>query len=309
MGRIRIGTASWTDKSLIESGLYYPLGCTSAEARLKFYAAEFSLVEVDSSYYALPSERNSALWVERTPPDFMFNVKAFRLFTTHQTEPRALPRLIREQLPAPLVDKRNLYYKDMPEELKESLWRMFGQALAPLREAGKLGVIVFQFPPWFVPKEEAYRHLEECQARLPGCSLAVEFRHRSWLEGDNLEQTLAFLRHHHISFIAVDEPQGSKSSVPPVADVTGEYGIVRFHGRNSETWEAKGLTAASQRFDYYYSRPELEAWVPKIALMLDRASEVHLVLNTNNQDQGIANARLLGEILGEQMDIEHPGLR
>lgn len=309
MGRIKIGTASWTDKSLIESGLYYPAGCNSAEARLKFYAAEFPLVEVDSSYYAMPSERNSALWVERTPEQFTFNIKAFRLFTTHQTEPRALPRVIRDQLPAPLADKRTIYYKDVPAELKESLWQMFDRALAPLREGGKLGVIVFQFPPWFMPKEDSFQHMAECRERLPNYSLAVEFRNRHWLEGDTLEQTQSFLQQHHISFIAVDEPQGFKSSVPPIADVTGEYGIVRFHGRNTQTWEKKGLASASERFDYYYTREELGEWAPKIALMLDRVSELHLVVNTNNQDQGIANARLLGQILGEQFEIEHPGLR
>lgn len=309
MARIRIGTASWTDKSLIESGAYYPAWCKSAEERLKFYSAEFPLVEVDSSYYALPSERNSALWVERTPEEFVFNVKAFQLFTTHQTQPQALPRTVREQIPGELGAKKSLYYRDLPPELTDRLWRMFESALQPLHQAGKLGVVVFQFPPWFMPNRASYRHMEECKERLPQYPLAVEFRNHYWLDGDNLEETQAFLRHHHISFIAVDEPQGFKSSVPPIADVTGEYGIVRFHGRNRDTWEKKGLASASERFDYYYAREELTEWVPKIALLLENAGQVHLVMNTNNQDQGIANARLLGEVLGEQLDIEHPGLR
>ena len=121
MGVVKIGTASWTDRSLIDSGAYYPPGCTSAEERLRFYAAEFLLVEVDSTYYGMPSERNSTLWAERTPEDFTFNVKAFRLFTTHQTPLRALPRPVREELPAGLAEKNNVYYRDLPAPLRDRL--------------------------------------------------------------------------------------------------------------------------------------------------------------------------------------------
>jgi uncharacterized protein YecE (DUF72 family) len=255
------------------------------------------MVEVDNSYYALPTERNSSLWVERTPEDFVFNVKAFRLFTTHQTQPTALPRSTREELPEQVAGKKNLYYKDLTPELRDGLWHTFERALLPLHNARKLGVVVFQFPPWFMPKRESYSHIQECREHLTDYDMAVEFRNRYWLEGDNLEETQAFLRHHGISFIAVDEPQGFKSSVPPVADVTGKYAIVRFHGRNAATWEAKGLASASERFNYYYSREELGEWVSKIRVMQARAAGVHLVMNTNNRDQGIVNARLLGEIL------------
>ena len=92
MARLKIGTASWTDKSLLDSGKYYPADCKSAEARLRYYASEFPLVEVDSTYYGMPAERNSVLWTERTPEDFTFNVKAFRLFTSHQTQPKFPPQ-------------------------------------------------------------------------------------------------------------------------------------------------------------------------------------------------------------------------
>ena len=299
MGVLKIGTASWTDRSLIESGKFYPEGCTSAEARLRFYSSEFPLVEVDSTYYGMPSERNSDLWAERTPDDFTFNVKAFRLFTTHQTQPRALPKDVREQLTPELAGKSTLYYRDLPSPLRDKVWEMFESALAPLNEAGKLGAILFQFPPWFMPRRASYRHMEECREHLPGHDLAVEFRNQYWLMDDNLEETLGFLRYNGLSFVAVDEPQGFKSSVPPVADVTGKFGMVRFHGRNRDTWEARGLTTAAHRFDYYYSEEELEEWAPRIGVMRENASQLHLVMNTNNRDQGIANARLLGQILGE----------
>lgn len=145
---ILIGTASWTDKSLVDSKLFYPPQVKSPEERLKFYASRFPLVEVDSSYYALPSERNALLWAERTPAEFVFDVKSFRLFTQHQTPPEALPPDVRVALGR--LEKRNVYYKDVPEDLREELWTRFQRAIQPLQTAGKLGVVLFQFPPWFV---------------------------------------------------------------------------------------------------------------------------------------------------------------
>ena len=175
---------------------------------------------------------------------------------------------------------------------------MFESALRPLKDAGKLGVIVLQFPPWFMPRRSSFRHLEECKEYLSEFRIAVEFRSRYWLKDDNLETTLGFLRQHGLCYVAVDEPQGFESSVPPVADVTGEIGIVRFHGRNRDTWEAKGLKSSAQRFDYYYSHAELEECVLKVEMMRENASEVHLIVNTNNGDQGIVNARSLGRLMG-----------
>jgi uncharacterized protein YecE (DUF72 family) len=138
---IAVGTASWTDPTLIASKRFYPNGCTSAEARLRFYASQFPLVEVDSSYYAMPSASNSVLWVERTPAHFTFNIKAFRLFTGHQTDRTKLPKDIQAALPP--TDKKNLYYKDTPGEILRELWRRYIEAIEPLRRSGKLGAVHF----------------------------------------------------------------------------------------------------------------------------------------------------------------------
>lgn len=299
MARVRVGTASWTDRSLVESGSYYPHWAKTAEDRLRFYASEFPVVEVDSSYYGLPSERNSALWVERTPSDFVFNFKAFRLFTGHPTPPSAFPKDLRQELPQAVLDKRNLYYSETPSAVRAELWKMFESALLPLDSAGKLGVVVFQFPPWFMPNSISRNHILECKEHLPQYRIAVEFRNAYWLSDRNRDSTFAFLRSNGLSFVAVDEPQGFKTSVPPVAEVTGEFAIVRFHGRNRETWEKRGLASSSERFNYYYSEEEVREWIPRVQRMRDEASEVHLVMNTNYQDQGIANARLMARLLGE----------
>ena len=130
---------------------------------------------------------------------------------------------------------------------------MFRAVVDTIRDAGKLGVVLFQFPPWFMPGRDSYAHVDECRERMAGYPVAVELRNRFWLQDEGLEQTLSYLRRSEISFVSVDEPQGFNSSVPPVADVTGQFGIVRFHGRNRDTWEKKWLKKSAERFDYYYT--------------------------------------------------------
>jgi uncharacterized protein YecE (DUF72 family) len=294
--RIRIGTCSWTDPSLIQAGTFYPPEARTAEARLSYYASQFDIVEIDSSYYAMPSRRNATLWVERTPEGFTFDIKAFRLFTGHPTQPQALPADIRGSLPAPLAQKKHLYYRDLPDELLGHLWGRFDDALLPLDSAGKLGVVLFQFPPWFHPGIAQMDHILACRERLARYTIAVEFRNNRWLSEQNRAATLSFLRQHTLPFVCVDEPQGFASSVPPIAAVTGATGIVRFHGRKAETWEAKNASP-TERFDYYYDEGELAQWAQRIRECAESASEVHVLFNTNNGDQGVVNARLMGRLL------------
>src|SRR6266581_4017747 len=155
--RILVGTASWTDKSLIDSGKFYPSRTVKAEDRLRYYASQFPIVEVDSSYYAMPVARTAQLWAERTPPGFVFNVKAFRLFTGHQTSLAVLPKDVSEAL-GPMTSP-NIYYKDMPVELQRELWRQFREALEPLARAGKLGAVHCQFAPWVAYHRRNLEHI------------------------------------------------------------------------------------------------------------------------------------------------------
>ncbi len=302
MGRqVKIGVAAWGDLND-----YYPKGMRAAE-RLRFYSAEFPLVEADTSYYAIPAPHVPVNWVNSTPDGFTFNIKAFRLFTTHQTPPKFLPPDVRGELPAELAKKRSIYYKEVPDRQKDDLWSMFAGVVDTLKGAGKLGVVLFQFPPWFMPRHESYAHIDECRQRMAGYPIAVEFRNRFWLLDDGLEETLSHLRRADISFVSVDEPQGFNSSVPPVADVTGRFGLVRFHGRNRDTWEKKGLKRSADRFDYYYSEDEMAEWTPRVETMKSEAEEVHVIMNTNNQDQAIVNARLASKVLGEGL-VQRPTL-
>lgn len=293
---ILIGTASWADKSLVDSGRFYPPDARTAEARLKYYAAHFPLVEVDSTYYGLPTAQNARLWVERTPPGFVFDVKAFRLFTQHQTPPNALPKDVAAALPA--GDRKNWYLHDFPEELQIELWRRFIAGIEPLRAAGKLGAILFQFPPWFLRNAPAHRHLESIAGVLKGYRVAVEFRNKLWFEGDNAAKTLEFEREHHLVHVAVDEPQGFNNSVPAVWAATDPaLAIVRLHGRNKDTWNAKGLSSSAERFAYLYTKKELSDLQPEIRALDAPGRTVHVLFNNCFEDYAQRNATQLGAML------------
>ncbi|MGJ7523758.1 DUF72 domain-containing protein [Variovorax sp. LT1P1] len=297
---ILVGTASWTDKTLIDSGLFYPPEVKSAEARLRFYASVFPMVEVDSSYYAIPSQTNARLWAERTPRDFTFNVKAFRLFTGHQTEAKVLDRDIRESLPANLASKPKLYYKDLPLQILDELWRRFHLAVAPLRESGKLTAIHFQFAPWVICNRDGQAHLRECASRMGEQLMAVEFRNKTWFDASHASSTLELERELGVAHVVVDSPKVETANVvPSIWEITStRLSILRLHGRNSATWNIKGATSASDRFDWDYSQAELEALVPQIRELEQRVEVLQVIFNNNREDQGQRNARTLMDILG-----------
>jgi uncharacterized protein YecE (DUF72 family) len=293
---IAVGTASWTDKTLIDCGRFYPKEAKSAEARLRFYATQFPVVEVDSSYYGMPTPGNAQLWADRTPAGFVFNVKAFRLFTGHQTSPIVLHKDLQQALgpDAPKV----LYYKDTPVEIRDELWRRFVEALAPLRHSGKLGAVHFQFAPWLLRNREGMAHVEHCVERMAGHLLATEFRNKSWFDGDNADKTLEFERRLGVVHTIVDGPQGFANCAPCIWEVTNpQLAILRLHGRNRDTWNQKGFAASSSRFDYWYSKDELAKMVPEVEAIATKASKVQVLFNTNTEDQGQVNARLMAQLL------------
>jgi uncharacterized protein YecE (DUF72 family) len=297
MGDILVGTASWADKSLVDSRLFYPREANNAEARLRYYSTHFPLVEVDSSYYALPAPPVAQLWAERTPEAFVFDVKAFRIFTQHQTPTQVLPKDIREAL-GPLAKKGNVYYADFPPELMDEMWRRFRLALQPLRQASKLGAVLFQFPPWFFYRRSNLEHIARCAQLLEGYQISLEFRNHTWFEDKHRSAVLAFEREHSIAHVVVDEPQGFSSSIPAVWEVTSPVlAVFRLHGRNAQTWDKKRLVASSERFDYEYREEELGPFVEPVRRLAQQARRVHVVFNNNLRDQGVRGARLFGTLL------------
>ncbi|BCB90437.1 DUF72 domain-containing protein [Phytohabitans suffuscus] len=287
MGEIKVGTASWTDRTLLESG-WYPAGADTPEKRLAYYAERFALVEVDATYYSPPAERTAALWAQRTPPGFTFNVKAFSLLTGHPTRVSAIHKDLR-----PRTDKRNVYPGDLDPAAYEQVWERFLSALAPLVDAGKLGALLFQFPPWFTIRRSNKQYLLEVRRRVRPLRAVYELRHASWFEGDNRDETLEFLRGHELPYVCVDMPQGHRSSVPPVLAATADLAVVRFHG-HSEKWTSKDI---HEKFGYLYSDRELKQWAPKLKKLAGETEQLHVLTNNCYRDYAQRNAGQLLDLL------------
>jgi uncharacterized protein YecE (DUF72 family) len=282
-----VGTASWTDRTLLASG-WYPTTANTAEKRLAYYARHFPLVEVDATYYAPPSEDTARLWAQRTPADFTFNIKAFSLLTGHPTKVSALPKDLR-----PETDKKNIYPDALPEQAYEDLWSRFLSALDPLVGAGKLGLILFQFPPWFTIRHSNKQYVLEVAARCRPLRIAVELRHESWFSGSNEQETLDFLREHNLPYVCVDMPQGHKSSIPPVVAATSDLAVVRFHG-HSDKWTSKDI---HEKFGYLYQEEELAQWAPKLRDLSDQTDQTHVLMNNCYSDYAQRNAEQLINLL------------
>jgi uncharacterized protein YecE (DUF72 family) len=225
------------------------------------------------------------------------NVKAFRLFTGHQTSPTVLHKDIRAALPGSA--RSNLYYRDLPAEIVDELWRRFIEALAPLRASGRLGLVHFQFAPWLLRDAAAHAHARQCVERMADHTLSVEFRQRSWFDGERaIASTLAFERELGVVHTVVDGPQGFASSVPAVWEATHpKYALLRLHGRNADTWNVKGARDSSERFNYDYSEAELAALAQQVQWLAARAAVTHVVFNNNMEDQGQRNAAALAQLL------------
>ncbi|MBW3562418.1 MAG: DUF72 domain-containing protein [Actinobacteria bacterium] len=298
MGEIRVGTASWTDRTLIEEADWYPKRSMSAEERLRYYADRFRMVEVDSTYYFPPSVALVEKWIDRTPDDFRFDVKAYSLLTGHPTQERSVWDDVLGALPDEHRGKRNVYLDHLPDDAVDRAWERFREALRPLDSAGKLGAVFFQYPPWFHPGRPARRTLQDLAGRLEGFDVAVELRNASWFGEDDSERTLALLDELDLAYVCVDEPQGFDNSVPPITAVTHpRLAVLRMHGHNRENWNRKGISAA-ERFRYLYEEEELEAWVPQVRELADQARETHVVFNNCYRDYGVRNAAQMSALLG-----------
>jgi uncharacterized protein YecE (DUF72 family) len=274
---VRVGTCSWADESL--SKLWYPPGVSSAEARLRYYAEHFDTVEVNSSYYALPTPETAAAWAERTPPGFIFHVKAFGMMTRHPVKVEQLPPEMRSEV---AFDERGRV--DHPSrEVRALVFREFLRALEPLREAGKLGGILMQLPQYIVAKPSSFEYLTWAREQLGDAEMLVEFRHRSWLEEGRQAETFAFLRELPATYVIVDAPPMRGANVAPtVVERTSDTAYIRFHGRNTATWNRRGGSAA-ERFDHLYSSAELEEWIEPLRELASDAENVWAMFNNNGR--------------------------
>ena len=305
MAAVRIGTCSFADEALQK--YFYPRGMRTGRDQLPYYSRTFDTVEIDSTFYRLPSRENVEKWSLWTPDDFVFHFKAFAPMTRHPVRLEQVPEDLHEGLN---VDDRGRVDR-MPREVRGELVRRFREALEPAAEAGKLGGILVQLAPYVVFKPQSFEYLEWLRAQLPDDDLLVEFRHRSWLDDENRAETLAFLERHGLTTVVVDAPRSeAKNLIPTVVAVTSATSYVRFHGRNAKTWNVRGGSAAD-RFDYLYPPEELKEWVEPMRELAGQAENVFAVFNTNRWStdprggpddlvsQGAYNAMELRNVLQE----------
>lgn len=296
-----MGAASWTDPTFTARGVFYPDDVKTAAHRLRHYASLFPLVEVDSPFYALPTPQMASRWVERTPDSFVFDVKAHALMTGHATEVARLPAALRAALPAELASASRLYAKDLPAALDDEIWRIFRDAIQPLRDGGKLGAVLLQFAPWIAPTKASPAMLERARDRLGDLPMAVEFRNAAWLSGRLRSRTWDLLARLGISYVVVDEPQGTPTSVPPLVHVTQpSLAVIRLHGQRAETWAARGVPAV-EKYRYLYSTAELETWVSRIIEAAESAERLHVVFNNCYANYGAVNA---AEMISRLREVE-----
>jgi len=285
----------------------------TAEDRLRHYASRFPLVEVDATYYAMPARSMAAAWAARSPSDFVFDIKAFSLMTGHAAETKRLPDWLRRVLPRSVAASTRLYARELEARVMDDVWQRFIAALSPLRDAGKLGPILLQYPRWFEPSRESAETLRIARERLGLHSAAVEFRNPAWLAGRVASRTFALLEKLELTYVVVDSPPNTGSSMPPVLHVTTPgLAMVRLHGRRTAAWEARH-SVVSERYRYLYDRDELQEWVGRIATLASRVRAsskgmpdmakakqgVHVVHNNCHANYGTTNASEITALLIE----------
>ena len=264
---VRLGTCSFADEGLLKA--WYPRGVSTSKARLAHYSELFDTVEVDSPYYHLPDPDVTGRWAQRTPPEFVFHVKAHASMTGHEDADR------------------------------ETAFADFRRSLEPLELSGKLRGILLQYHPRVVKSAEAKAELEAVRELLDPLVPLVEFRHRSWLEEDERADTFAFLERNGLAYVSVDAPRTRASNVlPPVAAATHAVAYVRFHGRNAKTWNIKA-EKSSERFNWMYAEEELAEWVDDLGRLAQEADEVYALFNNNRDDFAPRSALLLRGLLDE----------
>ncbi|GIQ65173.1 UPF0759 protein YunF [Paenibacillus cisolokensis] len=266
---ILIGLTGWGDHPTL-----YP-DKESARHKLAAYSRVFRTVEVDSSFYAVQPVRNMEKWTAETPPDFRFVVKAYQGMTGHARG-------------------------GVPFEGDDAMYGAFLESLAPMREAGKLLAVLFQYPPWFDCTREHVGLLRAAKARMGDVPCALEFRHQSWFAPQMRERTLAFMREEGWIHSVCDEPQAGEGSVPIVEEATDPaLTIVRFHGRNAAGWQSGGRPDWREvRYLYRYRTEELAEWAERLRRLERQSQQICVLFNNNSGGDAADNAREMSRLLG-----------
>lgn len=297
---VSLATGGWADRTLLSSS-FYPANARTPEARLRHYASQFSLVEVDATYYTLLAAELVERWISWTPDHFLFDVKAHPVFTGHPIDLARLPADLKAAAQSAKLPER-LYPKELPAELARELEARFFASLEPLVRTGRLGAVLAQLPPWFSATRGNAHALEQLASRTAGRPISIEFRHKSWMEAEREERVLALLERLGFTYVCVDQPASKVGGVAPVVAVTTpRLAIVRFHGQNLAGWDKRGASV-TERFNYLYTPRELGAWVRRVKELSKRAESVHAVFNNCVRNYAVLNAKDLAVLLEDTPD-------
>jgi uncharacterized protein YecE (DUF72 family) len=288
--RILVGTASWSDPGFVE--FWYPAKMRAGD-RLSWYAQHFDMVEVNSTFYAVPDPAMVARWCQSTPRGFIFNLKLHQFFSHHSTPAKLLPPSMQRKL-----DKTKRVA--VTPERQEQLWEMFRDPLDILLATGKLGILLLQLSPAFSPGKHQLKELEQILSLARDYQVAIELRNRNWFEGEQCELTLSFLRDRRAIFVNIDGPaQNHFTIVPSELDaVTNPHvAYLRLHGRDAQAY-LKGKTVA-ERFCYDYTEAEIEEVAQRSERLARDSKQVHVVFNNNARDYAPHAALRLRKALGQ----------
>jgi len=290
-GRIRVGTSSWADPGFVAE--WYPPGLPARD-RLSFYAERFEAVEVNSTFYAVPGEGTVGRWVTQTPSGFTFDVKLHRLLSRHAADLRSLPPPLRERAETGERGRVRL-----TPELEEAMIDAILEAMEPLERERRLSSFLLQLSPAFAPRTHRLDELAPLIERFAPRPVAVELRHRGWVDHGRLEDTLGWLEEHAAVFVFVDAPEANAPTVmPPIDAVTrDDLAYLRAHGRNAHGY-LHGRSVA-ERFAYRYSDDELREIAGRARDLATRVADVRLMFNNNRGADAPTSARRIRELLGQ----------
>ena len=290
-GRILVGTSSWSDPGFVEE--WYPPGMPARD-RLPWYAERFEMVEVNSSFYAIPEQETVARWAEVTPDAFVFDYKLHRALSRHAAELNSLPPDLRDGVETTARGRVRL-----TRELEDALLERTCEAVSPLDQAGKLGAFLLQLTPGFAPDKNDLDELAPLVEKLAPRPVAIEFRHRGWVHPERVEQTLAWLSEHDAAFVAVDAPKEVHVPIMPDIDAvtSDELAYIRMHGRNAEGY-MKGRSVA-ERFGWEYTDEELREIAKRVKGMAELAPAVHVAFNNNRGADAPSAARRFRTLMGQ----------
>ena len=254
---IRVGLTSWGE---------HPILLNKENITLAEYASVLPIVELDTPFYGIPSIKTVNNWIEATPSDFKFIIKAHQCMTTHRP------------------------WQDFFESEK-ALYEKYIATFMPLLTSGKLGSILLQFPATFACTESSVIYLRRLRKILKGWPLSVEFRHPSWYDEQNYKQMCQFMRDEVYSLLTIDEPQVQNRSVPfDTVRTVSDYHIFRFHGRNPNAWVAKGEDWRKKRTLYRYNDEELTDLATHVKATSESVEDVYVIFNNNSGGDAGANA-------------------